>query len=82
MAIQWRDMDLDNGLINVHRQLIPVTGGVQIKDTLKTGKSMRQVGIPDKIIETLKLCKAKHDAAKEDPDTEFFDTGDDDYLAP
>lgn len=71
LALQWSDIDLDCGFINSHRQLLPsvkrTTGySTYIVDSLKTHNSTRQVGIPPKVIEELKLHQAQQELNKQE----------------
>lgn len=79
LALRWQDIDLTTGIANIYRQLVPVTGGVEIKDSLKTDNSMRQVGIPDKVLAKLIKHKEQQEITKVTSE-EYFDTGIDNDL--
>jgi len=76
LALRWQDIDLETGIANIYRQLIPIAGGVEILDNLKTEKSTRQIGIPDKVVMQLKVWKAQQEAHRlsfDTTDTKYFD---------
>jgi len=80
LALQWQDIDFSTGIANIHRQLVPVTGGVEIIDSLKTDNSMRQVGIPDKALEVLKKHQEYQGAKRNEAPDSYFNSGIDNNL--
>ncbi|HWR45288.1 tyrosine-type recombinase/integrase [Sporomusa sp.] len=80
LALQWQDIDFSTGIANIHRQLVPVTGGVEIIDSLKTDNSMRQVGIPDKVLDELKKHKDKQEAKCAEDVEKYYNLGMDNNL--
>lgn len=63
LALTWDDVNLNEGVISINKQLIPIKGGTATT-SLKTERSNRPVGIPQKVIEILKQEKAKQESSE------------------
>ena len=46
-ALHWDDIDLDGGIVRVHRGARLTHGRPEVVDTLKTAGSARDIGLPD-----------------------------------
>lgn len=54
----WDCVDLDQGIIQVRRQVITVNGKHQLSDILKTDSSRRDIPIPPELVKHLRLARA------------------------
>lgn len=57
LALQWKDIDLSNKTIDVHKTLVMDKNPPQIKAGAKTDCSIRKVDIPNKLVNFLKPLK-------------------------
>ena len=53
LALTWDDIDFKEGTLTINKQLIPIKGGTDVTN-LKTERSNRIIGIPQKVIDCLK----------------------------
>ena len=58
LALRWKDIDLDNGTININRHLVKIKGGVAFQEP-KTKLSKRIVEITDEAISVLKQLSTR-----------------------
>lgn len=60
LGLQWRDVDLDNGLVRFRRQMLEHSGepGRRLAD-LKTKRSKRTVSLPNRTAEALRRLQAE-----------------------
>jgi integrase len=58
LALQWRDVDLDAGMLRVRWTLTRTSRGLQLSEP-KTDKSRRVVPLPRSAVETLKAHRAR-----------------------
>ena len=72
VALKWNDIDFENGSLRVNKSIwrgyVTIDGKRKyvIQETApKTPSSIREVAIPDKILEELKIHKEKQDEIKE-----------------
>ena len=56
LGLTWQDVDLDNGIIRIKRNVVPTSKG-NITKKPKTKKSMREFSIPSSIIPRLKQLR-------------------------
>lgn len=56
LGLTWEDIDLDNGILNVRRNTVPTSKGIETKDP-KTKKSARKISIPSGIMPALKRLR-------------------------
>ena len=56
LGLKWKDIDLDNGIIRVQRQVARIDGEV-VEAPLKTKNSYRNIPIPNDAVEILKTQK-------------------------
>ncbi len=57
LGLDWEDIDMDTGVINVHRSRYHKNGGGVYEDTPKSDKSNRTVALPKEIITELRSLK-------------------------
>lgn len=72
VALRWEDIDLENGSLRVNKSIwrgyVTIDGKrkyVMEETAPKTPSSIREVAMPDKILEELKIHKTKQDGVKE-----------------
>lgn len=82
VALRWDDINLKNGSLRVNKSIwrgyVTIDGKrkyVMQETAPKTSSSIREVAIPDKILEELKLHKAKQDEVKENYKEIYKDKG-------
>lgn len=63
LALRWKDIDLDRGLVAVRRSLEETSSGLHFKEP-KTPRSRRSITLPASAIEMLRSLRADQAAAR------------------
>ena len=72
-GLQWRDVDLERGVLTIQRTLIEVRGHLEFGEP-KTGKSRRRVDLPNYAVRALRTLRASQQATPHPTMLIFTDT--------
>ena len=74
LALKWEDIDLEAGIIHIHRNYVRTSKGMITKPP-KSDAGIRDIHIGEHLLEVCRLEYARYQADKTEYPRDFYDTG-------